>query len=390
MASRRPLGQKCPGVIFLKSLQDFLRASVIIKNMKSEKFDKLYKDLNPKQKDAVDSTEGPVMVIAGPGTGKTRILAMRIGKILLSDNGTKEDDILCLTFTNSGVRAMRERLIEIIGPTASRVAISTFHSFAMKLLEEFYEDLGMETAPKLLDDSDKVLLYDELLENHEWTRLRKRNGGEHNFADLKSLISLLKRERISPEDFQVQVLKEIDVIKNNPENISSRGESKGRLKADILAKLESFERTREAGKFYELYEKTKEERNLADYDDILEKITALAKKSENVRDTLRERYLYVLVDEHQDSSGVQNEFLESVWAGVEKPNLFVVGDDRQLIYGFGGASLSHFQKFTETFSDTKIIALTENYRSTQTILDVADKILTSSIVKEKLKAVKKV
>lgn len=351
-------------------------------------FEERCKQLNIKQMEAVEAIDGPVMVIAGPGTGKTRVLTMRIAKIL-NDGLSPADGILCLTFTNSGVREMRERLVEIIGPEAVRVTVSTFHSFGLNLIEDFFEELGLEKPPKLLDDVDKVLLYDELLENHEWKYLRRRNGGEHNFNDLKSLISLLKRERILAEDFAKQVSGEIDRLKKDPANISSRGKTKGELKSDIQTKLEALERTQEAARFYDLYEMAKKERNLADYDDVLENIVLLVNKSENVRFTLREKYLYVLVDEHQDSSGVQNEFLEATWAEVEKPNLFVVGDDRQLIYGFGGASLSHFEKFVETFRGTKIIALTENYRSTQTILDVAEGLLKSTIVKEKLIGSKK-
>lgn len=348
--------------------------------MISMAFKKAYQALNAEQRKAVDSVDGPVMVIAGPGTGKTRVLTMRIGKIL-HEGLSPADGILCLTFTNTGVREMRERLVKIMGADAARVSVSTFHSFAMRLLEEFFEELGMETSPKLLDDADKVLLYDELLENHEWKKLRRRNGGEHNFEDLKSLISLLKRERVSPDNFLAAVAADITRLKEDPANVSSRGKTKGGLKSDVSAKLEAFERTKEAGAFYDLYEKTKTERNLADYEDILEMIVALARKSELFRATLRERYLYIVVDEHQDSSGVQNEFLEAVWAGVEKPNVFVVGDDRQLIYGFGGASLSHFEKFSQTFPGTKRIALTKNYRSTQTILDVAECLLKSTLVK---------
>ncbi len=275
---------------------------------------------------------------------------------------------------------MRERLTEIIGPTAARISVATFHSFGIKLVEEFFLILGLEKPPQLLTDMDKVSLYDDLLENRDWKRLRKRSGGEHSFADLKSLISLLKREQISPEDFTKQVVEEIRQLENDPGSLSSRGQTKGELKSEISTKLEALDRTREAADFYRLYEETKKERNLFDYDDVLENIVTLVQGSEEVRATLEERYLYVLVDEHQDSSGAQNEFLAAAWAGVEKPNLFVVGDDRQLIYGFGGASLSHFEKFTETFLGTKIIALTENYRSTQTILNVAEKLLSSTLV----------
>ncbi len=346
-------------------------------------FEEAYKGLNKAQKEAVDSIDGPVLVVAGPGTGKTQVLALRIANIL-DKTDTPPDGVLCLTFTNSGVRAMRERLAGLIGPTASRVVISTFHSYGMGLIEEFYEFLGLPKAPTLIDDKDSVLLVDELLESHNWEYLRPRSGGAHNFKDLKAIISLLKREGISADDFLVEIERDIDAIKNDPENISSRGPSKGQLKKDAEERMERLARTKETAKFFELYEKTKAERNIADYDDVLEYVVRLVSESAEARDTIRERSLYVLVDEHQDSSGVQNRFLEAVWGGVEKPNVFAVGDDRQLIYGFGGASLSHFERFREIFSGTKIISLIENYRSTQTILDTADMLLESSLVKGKL------
>jgi len=352
--------------------------------MNSDKFQAEYKKLNSKQREAVDAIDGPVMVIAGPGTGKTKVLTMRIVKIL-EEGLSPADGILCLTFTNSGVSAMRERLAEFMGSSASRVVISTFHSFASSLIEEFYEELSLERPPRLLDEKDAVLLYDEILEHNDWKHLRLRSGGEHNFGDLKSLISLLKRERIRPEQYFKEIEAEVFQIKNNPESISSKGPTKGQMKSAEKEKVRNLEgRTTETSRFYELYEQTRKERNLVDYNDILEYIVELVRKSSNVRDTIRERYLYVLVDEHQDSNRVQNEFLSAVWADWERPNVFVVGDDRQLIYGFGGASISHFENFLETFKGTKLITLIKNYRSTQNILDLAGTFLQSTLVKEPL------
>ncbi len=352
---------------------------------KNELFQERYKALNKAQKQAVDALEGPVMVVAGPGTGKTEILTLRIANILKKTD-TPPSGILALTFTNSGVMAMRERLLRMIGGEAGGVVISTFHSFGISLISEFYEELNFALPPRLLDDSDRVILFDELLENNPWQYLRGRSGGAHNFNDLKSVISLLKQEKISPKDFLQEIENDIERIKNDPESFSSRGKTKGELKATEQEKIERFERTREIANFYDLYEKTKLERLVADYDDILEYIVRLVRRSENARATIRERYLYVLVDEHQDSTGVQNDFIEAVWGDVEKPNVFVVGDDRQLIYGFGGASLSHFERFQKIFTGFELIALTENYRSTQKILDVADALLESSITPVKLQS----
>lgn len=346
-------------------------------------FETEYKRLNPAQKEAVDTIEGPVMVVAGPGTGKTQILALRIANILQKTD-TKGDGILCLTFTNSGVHAMRDRLRKYIGPTASRVEISTFHSFAIKLIEEHYEILDYVEKPSLIDEIQSVALCDAILSEHEFEHLTSRHNKSQYFYDIKNLVSLLKREHLSPEDFSIEIKKEIEDIKNDESNISTRGESKGKLKQEALKRIEGLERTEEVVEFYSLYELLKKSKNFLDFDDVLEEMVRLVSISDDVRDTIREQYLYVLVDEHQDSSGVQNKFLENVWGDVEKPNIFVVGDDRQLIYGFGGANLSYFEGFKQTFAGLKLVTLTENYRSSQKILDTADALLQSSLSEAKL------
>ncbi|OGI94586.1 hypothetical protein A3A03_02515 [Candidatus Nomurabacteria bacterium RIFCSPLOWO2_01_FULL_40_18] len=358
--------------------------------MKSSKsFEAEYKKLNKAQKEAVDTLDGPVMVVAGPGTGKTQILALRIGNILLKTD-IKADAILCLTFTNSAVEAMKRRLINYIGETGEKVNVFTFHSFGMQIIESYHDVLGFQNVPKLLDDSDTALLFDKILYNNDWGYLRPRSDSGRYFLDLRSLISLLKRERISPDKFLKEIDKEIRSLESNPENISNRGENKGGLKKEFLTKIESLRRSREVAKFFELYEETKKENReniLLDYDDVLENLVKIVEKSENALADLREKYLYVLVDEHQDSNRVQNEFLKIVWSGIESPNIFVVGDDRQLIYGFSGASIKHFQGFKKTFQNShkaKLITLVDNYRSTQLILDASHALLPSAMTDKKL------
>ncbi len=353
--------------------------------MEDNLFLKAYKNLNIAQRDAVDSIDGPVMVIAGPGTGKTQVLSLRIANILVKTD-TKADSILCLTFTNSGVRAMRTRLANYIGATATQIKISTFHAFAGSIVDEFFSTLGLIAPPTLLDEAGSISLVDEILENGQWVHLRPRGGSGKYFRDIKSLISILKRENISPDDLLNSIKNDINFLENDESSISTRGESKGKLKKDVETKIAGLERTQEIVKFYSEYEKLKQERLLADYDDILKYALNIIQTSEDVKFELCERYQYVLVDEHQDSSGVQNEILKSIWGDVELPNIFVVGDDRQLIYGFGGASIEYFESFKTLFGRAKLITLVENYRSTQTILDAADQMLTSSLTFEKLKS----
>lgn len=341
--------------------------------------------LNLAQKDAVTSIEGPVMVVAGPGTGKTQVLSLRIAQIL-AETDTDPSGVLCLTFTNAGVAAMRERLSSFIGSAAGNVRISTFHAFAIGLVEKHFEVLGFGTAPQLLDDRGAVLLVDELLHDHEWEHIRPRSNAGMYFNDLKSLISLLKRERMSPNDFLQEIEKAIASLEADPDSKSSRGATKGELKKEVQKKIEGLERTREVVRFYELYEAVKHERALMDYDDVLTYAVQLVELSDDVASDIRENFLYILVDEHQDSSGIQNAFLKAVWQETENPNIFVVGDDRQLIYGFGGASLSYFEDFKTAFGKAKLITLVENYRSTAPILDAADALLTSSLATEKLRS----
>ncbi len=343
-----------------------------------ESFLTAYNALNTEQKRAVDTIEGPVMVIAGPGTGKTQVLTLRIANILTKTD-TPPDGILCLTFTNAGVKAMRERLVRYIGPAALQVRVTTFHSFALDMIEQFHEALDFNAAPVLLDATGTIALYDELLHAREWQYLRPRNNKGMYVRDLISLISVLKKDRITAEAFRAATIETIAALKDDPASISSRGESKGQLKKEVEKKLESLERTVEVAAFYEAYEMLKQERGLIDYNDALELLVRLVEVSDDARDSIRERFLYVLIDEHQDSSGIQNQFLTAVWQETEQPNIFVVGDDRQLIYGFGGASLEYFEGFKHAFGKAVSITLTHNYRSTQTILDTAEALLQSTL-----------
>ena len=338
----------------------------------SDVFGEKYKNLNKAQKEAVDTIDGPVMVVAGPGTGKTQILALRIANILQKTD-IKADGILCLTFTNSGVDAMKERLNRYIGKSGEKVNIFTFHSFGMKIIEEHFKVLRLTAAPKLLEDTDRAIFFDQILRDNDWEYLRPRGNPMRYFQDLKSLISLLKRGRITLKEFSKSIDKEV----------ADLGESK--FKKDAK-RSESLERTKEVIIFIDLYEKKKKEKNVLDYDDILESLLKIVEVSNEAASLIRERYLYILIDEHQDSSRVQNEFLTSVWAAVERPDIFVVGDDRQLIYGFSGASIEYFAGFKKTCPDAKLITLVDNYRSTQVILDASHALLQSVLSDQKLKS----
>ena len=353
-----------------------------------KEFKNKYNNLNEAQKKAVDMIDGPVMVVAGPGTGKTEILTLRIGNIL-KNTDTTPDSILCLTFTNSGVLAMQERLERYIGNQSRDVVISTFHSFAYKLVEKHYEFLDFDELPTLLSDNEAVFLIDEILNENDWEYLRPRANPAMYFNELKQLVSVLKRERICASDLLAYIEEDKDNLKKDPNSISTRGESKGKLKKEVEKKIEQLSRTIEVVKFYEIYEEKKKEKSLLDYDDVLEYAVKLVEEFDDIKKDLQENFQYILIDEHQDSSGVQNSFLKAVWQEVEKPNIFVVGDDRQLIYAFSGAKLSYFEEFSDIFKGAKKIVLTENYRSTAPILSLADELLKSEVASEKLNSNRK-
>jgi len=348
-------------------------------------FTEAYKALNKAQREAVDTIEGPVMVVAGPGTGKTQVLSLRIANILIkTDIGA--NGVLCLTFTNSGVFAMRERLRQYIGEASGEVQVSTFHSFAQRIVEKHFALLDLDSMPQILDEQASVLIFDEILHNNDWEYLRPRNNPSQYFHDLKSLVSLLKRESISADNFGNLIDEEIKLIENDPSSIASRGESKGKLKKEVEKKIESLLRSKEAVAFYRIYEEVKKREGYMDYDDVLAYALEIINISEDVKSEIRENNQYVLIDEHQDSSGVQNQFLKAIWGDIDRPNIFVVGDDRQLIYGFGGASISFFEEFKNAFGKAHLITLLENYRSTQSILDTADALLESSMAEGSLKS----
>ncbi len=354
--------------------------------MSDKNFESEYKKLNKAQKEAVDTIDGPTMVVAGPGTGKTQILSLRVANIL-TQTDIKPDGILCLTFTNAAVDAMKERLSRYIGKEAEKVNIFTFHSFGMKIIEQYFEVLGLKSPPKLLEDTEIAVLFDQILKDNEWEYLRPRADSTRYFKDLRSLISLLRRERITKEEFSREVEKEIKFKESDESSFSTRGESKGQIKKEVEKEIEGLERSREVVRFINLYEEAKKEKKgiaLLDYDDVLEYMVDIVEKSSDALSSIRENYLYVLVDEHQDSSLAQNEFLARVWGKVERPNIMVVGDDRQLIYGFSGASIEHFRGFQKTFKDAILIPLVNNYRSTQVILDASHALLQSVMSSDKL------
>jgi len=348
-------------------------------------FDEKYKGLNKAQKEAVDAIEGPVMVNAGPGTGKTQILTLRIANILKKTD-VEPENILALTFTNSGVFAMRDRLHEYIGDTAYRVNIFTFHAFCEHLIKNFSFYFPSFDYAKVIDDLEKVQIIEEIIDKGSFKLLTGTNNEYQKVRDISDAVSSIKSEGISVDEFE-KLIPEWKKEMLDDSKIYYVKKYKEFNAGDIKpAEKEKIERTISIGKeIYEVYKKYQEkiiERKLYDFSDMVLSVIKELRKNENLKIEVQEQYQYVLVDEHQDTNSGQNELIDLLTDAEHldgHPNIFTVGDEKQSIYRFQGASEETFKHFNEIFRDIKHIDLIENYRSTQTILDSAFDVIENSI-----------
>ncbi len=351
------------------------------KALHSGTFSTLYRKLNPEQKLAVDTTEGPVVVIAGPGTGKTQILTLRIANILQKTD-TPPDAILALTFTESAAFAMRRRLVDIVGSPAYRIHIHTFHGFCNDVIQRYPERFPRIIGSQSISDIDRVLLFEEIIKSEELDILRPFGDPLFYLRPALSAISSLKRENISPDDVSVLLMREDERIRAEPDFIHTKGAYKGKVKGMYQTLLDKIARTRELVRVFERYEKELATRRLYDFEDmILEVVRALQSDADFLL-LLQEEYQYLLADEHQDANNAQNRLLELLSSFHPSPNLFVVGDEKQAIYRFQGASLQNFLYVTKRYPDALLIKLRSNYRSGQLLLDAAQGVITRGSASE--------
>lgn len=327
-------------------------------------FAKAYKSLNLAQKKAVDTIDGPVMVIAGPGTGKTQILATRIANIL-EKTDTDPGSILALTFTDAATQNMRQRLLSLIGPTAYRLNINTFHSFSSSIIQEFPDHFIYSESAQPLTDLERYNILHQIIDQNDFELLKPVNAPYYYIytqSAISSAISSLKREGITPDRLKEILSTELKDLEADKDTLN-KTEFEKRNK-DILKNLDLL-------KFYDLYQQELLKRSRYDFDDMINWLLhELAKKDSELLPILQERFHYFLIDEYQDTNSAQNEIIDllaSYWG--DKANIFVVGDDEQSIFRFQGASLENALNFTKTYPSAKIINLTENYRSNQNILD---------------------
>ncbi len=342
--------------------------------MKEGAFVSAYKRLNSEQKKAVDTIEGPVMVIAGPGTGKTQILTLRIANILQKTD-TRPENILALTFTESGARAMRERLASYIGAPAYLVHIHTFHEFAGQCIRTYPDAYERAVGGRPITDLEKVTLIETLLETPHIKLLRPKGNPQFYVSPIMNALSTMKREWITPDSFSHIIDEQEKVLEATPK-IHEKGAHKGKVRSEYIEREKSVAKNRELLFVYRAYESALAEKRYVDYDDMIFETVKALEKNEDMLRSLQEQYQYILADEHQDVNGSQNRILELLASFHERPNIFVVGDEKQSIYRFQGASLENFLYFEEKFPHTTTVALTSNYRSVQAVLDLSHELIT--------------
>lgn len=293
--------------------------------------------LNEPQREAVEYTEGPLLVLAGAGSGKTRVLTHRIA-YLIEQKGINPWNILAITFTNKAAGEMRERVDQIVGFGAESIWVSTFHSACVRILRRHIDRLGYDTNFTIYDtDDQKTLMKDVCKHLQVDTKVYKEKN-------LLAAISAAKNEMITTEEYRLR----------------AEGDF-GRQKAALV---------------YEEYEKQMRANNALDFDDLLLKTVQLFQTQPDVLEHYQERFRYIMVDEYQDTNTVQFQFV-SILAGKYR-NLCVVGDDDQSIYKFRGANIRNILDFEQVFEDARVIKLEQNYRSTSNILNAANAVIRNN------------
>ena len=349
-----------------------------------KKFSEEYKKLNDQQRKAVDTIEGPVMVIAGPGTGKTQILAARIGKILL-DTDVLPENILCLTYTDAGTIAMRKRLVQFIGADAYKVNIYTFHAFCNDVIQDNLP-LFEKTSLDAISELESIQLFKTLIDSFPKNHPLKRYRGDVYFEinNLKSLFSAMKREGWTPAFINQKIDEYITDLPNRDEYVAKRAVAtfkKGDIRVDkIEEEKEKMEKLRSAVAEFDNYQNLMRKQNRYDFDDMINWVIKAFEENKNLLANYQEKFQYILVDEFQDTNVLQYRWLSLLAGRGEEggASLFCVGDDDQSIYRFRGAEVGNMRDFERDFCVESVIRLEQNYRSHGNILDAANALIANN------------
>lgn len=331
-------------------------------------FDIQYQLLNPEQQRAVNHVDGPMLVLAGAGTGKTQIIALRIAQ-LLQHQDIEPRNILCLTFTESGVQAMRARLVKMLGAVGYQVRVYTFHGFCNEVIAEHPEIFLAQSALEAVSDLDRITILEEIIADLSIEHPLKPFGSpDFYIPDLIRAIQTLKRENITIERLTDLVAAQSKLANTEP------------LDAKDKRRLAALQRQvpKQQGliEVYQQYQSKLKQRNQYDYEDMLLYVIEAFQQHADLLADFQEQYLYLLVDEYQDTNGAQNEIVRLLGAHQDAPNVFLVGDDRQSIYRFQGAAVENIILFQQRYGKAaELVSLKENYRSQQWILDAATAVI---------------
>ena len=293
-------------------------------------------DLNKEQKKAVLETEGPLLILAGAGSGKTRVLTTKIA-YLIEECGVSPYNILAITFTNKAAREMKDRVFNLIGMKAKNTQISTFHSFGVRILTDYYELLGYEKNFVIMDSDDSLSIIKKILKN------KGLDPKSYNPNGIRNQISNNKNEMITPEGYAKYALGDYEKV---------------------------------VYETYIEYEKTLKDNNAVDFDDLLLLPIKLFKEHKEVLEKYQERFQYVLIDEYQDTN--ETQYILSKMICQKYKNICCVGDVDQSIYSFRGANYRNILNFEKDYPNAKVIKLEQNYRSTSTILDAANDVIKNN------------
>ncbi|MFA6814349.1 MAG: ATP-dependent DNA helicase [Patescibacteria group bacterium] len=341
---------------------------------KQSAFQKAYQELNVLQKQAVDHIDqGPLLVIAGPGTGKTQTLALRIANILLKTDA-KADNILALTFTDVAAKNMRERLLKIVGKEAYYLQIHTFHSYCSQLMTNYPEYFPLKNNSEALGDLERYQIFENLIDQLKPKNLRPLNDHYHYLKDIIKAISDLKREGISLLQFE-------DIIQAEKQQLA-RLEEESKSKIKIKKALKDLNKNKDLLLIYQAYQQELVDSNRYDFDDMINFVIEAFEKHPELLLEQQEQLQHFLVDEYQDSNNSQTRLLNllaSYWPkqGLE-PDVFAVGDPNQAIYRFQGASVENVLAFTRQYPSATIITLNTAYRCPQNLYDTASDLIKNN------------
>jgi len=339
---------------------------------KDAMFKKSYDMLNAQQKTAVDTVDGPIMVVAGPGTGKTQVLALRTANILKKTQ-MQPWNILCLTFSKSGATAMRNRLREIIGSDAYGVTVNTIHGFCNDIITSHPSVFEDWSASEQISDVEQCKSLNKIIDQlSPGLSIVNPKNPYMRTKDILGRIAEIKREGVSdPKE-----LYSIADAYADEMSTKSREGTKAHTRNLLTAK-----KFRELIDIYCAYQEMLKSTGRYDYEDMILTVVKALKEEEWLLASLQERYQYILVDEFQDTNGAQYEVIQLLSADPTadtSPNIFVVGDDDQAIYRFQGANLKNILSFTQRFPNAPIVTLTQSYRCTQPILDAAESLISQN------------